>query len=179
MAAITAPKSVILLLTVSSRYPCAFDWSVQQGQQSFGPVELASERFEFKQTDYYEQSMGTDLFKQFFAFRQLIDPGTLRKIKIQTNQWEEQYREESDWPEQRPLNLDPGYISEGKLVLASTKNHWHRIYLDDGIFAEVTLRYQGRQWQNLPWTYPDYQQQVFHSYFERCRDYLRSELRRG
>jgi hypothetical protein len=179
MAPIQSPKPVVLLLTVCSRHPSAIEWSVQQGESCFGPVELASDRFDFEQTDYYEKSMGTGLLKQFFAFRQLIDPGSLRKVKIQTNQWEEQYRQQSDWPELRPLNLDPGYLSEGKLVLASTKNHWHRIYLDEGIYAEVTLRYQGRKWQKLPWTYPDYQQEVFHSFFEQCRNYLRRELRHG
>jgi hypothetical protein len=77
-------------------------------------------------------------------------------------------------PESRPLNLDPGYLTEAKLVLASTKDRDHRVYLDRGIYAEVTLHYQrGRGWQPRPWTYPDYRSEPYLQFFTRCRQYLR------
>ena len=75
-------------------------------------------------------------------------------------------------PEPRPLNLDPGYITAAKLVLASTKDHAHRIYLQDGIYAEVTLAYRHRAWQPLEWTYPDYRRADFQEFFTRCREFL-------
>ena len=58
---------------------------------------------------------------------------------------------------QRPINIDPGYISMTKLVLASTKNREHRLYLRDGIYAEVTLAFRDQCWQPMGWTYADYQ----------------------
>jgi hypothetical protein len=58
---------------------------------------------------------------------------------------------------QRPINIDPGYISMTKLVLASTKNREHRLYLRDGIYAEVTLAFRDQRWQPMGWTYADYQ----------------------
>jgi len=76
----------------------------------------------------------------------------------------------------RPLNLDPGYLTEAKLVLASTKDHAHRIYLGRGIYAEVTLHYQNGRWQSHDWTYPDFQRPDYHLFFSQCRDFFR---RRG
>ncbi|MFP6659163.1 MAG: DUF4416 family protein, partial [Pirellulales bacterium] len=93
-------------------------------------------------------------------------------------QWEQQYAVEAQTAELRPLNIDPGYLSRGKLVLASTKDHSHRIYLRDGIFAEATLYYKDRQWQSREWTFPDYRRADYHAFFERCRDYLKGRLRR-
>jgi hypothetical protein len=72
------------------------------------------------------------------------------------------------------LNLDPGYITQAKLVLASTKDHAHRIYLADGIFAEVTLSYKHRRWQPHEWTFPDYRRDDYQAFFTQCRDYLRA-----
>ena len=116
--------------------------------------------------------MGTDLNKQFLAFERLIDPAALADIKRQTNDWEAEYAALGRHAEPRPLNLDPGYITPAKLVLASTKDHAHRIYLRDGIYAEVTLAYRHRQWQPLEWTYPDYRREDYQRFFTRCRDYL-------
>ena len=89
--------------------------------------------------------------KNFLAFAEPFDPGMLADVKRLTNDWEEQYaasggeengEQNVDETERvsRPLNLDPGYVAERKLVLASVKDHAHRIYLRDGIYAEVTLQ---------------------------------------
>jgi hypothetical protein len=118
--------------------------------------------------------MGTELKKQFLAFERLIDPAALAEIKQATNDWEADYVAHSSHAEPRPLNLDPGYITPAKLVLASTKDHAHRIYLRDGIFAEVTLAFRQRRWQPLEWTYPDYRRDDYQQFFTRCREYLLS-----
>lgn len=177
MGEILPPKFVLPLLAVSSRHPDAFDWAFERMAQAFGKVEKASERFEFDQTDYYEATMGPGLSKQFFVAQHPFDPAKLSQWKVETNGWEEQYRETCSHTESRPLNLDPGFISEDKLVLASTKNHAHRIYLDHGIYAEITLQYRQKTWQKLPWTYPDYQQASFQAFFTEARNYLRQQLR--
>jgi hypothetical protein len=92
---------------------------------------------------------------------------------LETNQWEAEYAAASSHNEPRPLNLDPGYITLAKLVLASTKDHWHRLYLGRGIYAELTLHFRGGAWRSSDWTYPDYQRADFHQFFMRCRDYLK------
>jgi hypothetical protein len=116
--------------------------------------------------------MGTDLKKQFVVFEQPIDPAALADIKRQTNAWEAEYAALGRHPEPRPLNLDPGYITAAKLVLASTKDHAHRIYLRDGIYAEVTLAYRDRRWQPHEWTYPDYRRDDYQQFFTDCRRLL-------
>jgi hypothetical protein len=173
MGAITTPRQVLLIVAASSRYEAALEWGQQVCQQQFGPVEQVSEAFDFTETRYYERDMGTDLKKQFWTFSQRIDPGQLPATKIQTNSWEARYAELARHPEPRPLNLDPGYLTLAKLVLASTKDHAHRLYVGQGIFAEITLSYRHGAWQAAPWTYPDYQRSDFQAFFTACREQLR------
>lgn len=164
---------VLFILAAFSRYPAALQWTAECAGHAWGPIALASEAFNFVETTYYERTMGPGLYKQFLAFERLIDPAELARRKHQTNQWEHTYSQIGEAPERRPLNLDPGYLSEAKLVLASTKDHAHRIYLSEGIFAEVTLQYSGHRWQPREWTYPDYQRADYHAFFDRCREYYR------
>ena len=117
------------------------------------------------------------MLKTFWAFERLIDPGMLADIKQQTNAWEAEYAALARHPEPRPLNLDPGYIGLGKLVLASTKDHAHRIYLGQGIYAEVTLYYKDGRWQHRDWTFADYRRGDYQAFFEECRENLKRRLR--
>ncbi|MDA1052860.1 MAG: DUF4416 family protein [Planctomycetota bacterium] len=177
MGAITEPRPVLLLLGAFSCHDTVLDWARQTAEANWGPIALTSEVFSFDDTTYYEKTMGADLKKMFFAFEQLIDPAALIDIKLRTNDLEEQYREENDHPQPRPLNLDPGYVTEAKLVLATTKDRDHRIYLDRGIFAEVTLHFCRGVWTKHPWTYPDYQREDYHRFLTDCRNYFRQRWR--
>lgn len=169
MGDIHAPAPVLLLVAVVSRHKAALDWAREMASLQYGTIALVSDAFNFTETDYYTSTMGLGLKKQFLAFEPLIDPSALAAIKRQTNAWEAEYASLGRHDEPRPLNLDPGYITAAKLVLASTKDHAHRIYLRDGIYAEVTLSYRHRQWQPHEWTYPDYRRDDFHEFFSRCR----------
>ena len=172
MGQIYPSQPVLLIVAACSRYASALAWARQQMPRHFGEVLLESDSFPFTETDYYLQSMGADLHKQFLAFATKVDPATLAAIKHQTNRWEARYAEQSEHPESRPLNLDPGYITRAKLVLASTKDHAHRIYLQDGIYAEVTLSFRKGAWRSFDWTYPDYRRADFQNFFTRCREQL-------
>lgn len=163
----------MLILAAFSRYGEALEWARQKAECAWGPIALVSDRFEHRETTYYEATMGPDLVKTFFAFALPFDPADLAECKITSNQWEAEYARQAQHPEPRPLNLDPGYLTEAKLVLATTKDRDHRIYLRDGIYAEVTLHFQRGAWQARPWTYPDYQRADYHAFFLRCREYLR------
>jgi hypothetical protein len=163
----------MLLVAAFSRYDAALDWARDKLREQFGPIRLESPRFDFAETTYYDKSMGAGLKKTFFAFEKLIDPDKLPDIKRATNEWERDYAAAATHAEERPLNLDPGYIVESKLVLASTKDYVHRLYLRDGIYAEITLHYQHGGWQKSPWTFPDYQRADYQAFFTACREYVK------
>jgi hypothetical protein len=176
MGSPSEPSPVLLILAAFSRHPQALAWARQTTESAWGPAALISPAFEFTQTDYYQASMGPDLKKQFFAFQRLIDPAQLIELKLQSNRWETEYAPLGHHTEQRPLNLDPGYITLAKLVLASTKDHSHRIYLGQGIYAEITLSFRSGRWQPSEWTYPDYRRPDFQQFFLECRDHLKQTI---
>jgi hypothetical protein len=172
MGDIYVPAPVVFIVAASSRYEGALKWAREQCNERHGSIIFSSEPFAFTETDYYTASMGEGLKKQFLAFERLIDSSALAGIKHETNDWEAEYAALGRHAEQRPLNLDPGYLTPAKLVLASTKDHAHRIYLREGIFAEVTLVYRQRKWQPLEWTYPDYRRDDYQRFFTQCREWL-------
>lgn len=118
----------------------------------FGPIDFESAVMKFDFTDYYEKEMGKGLRRQFFSFRKAISPERIVKIKLFTNRLEQYFAQESS----RSINLDPGYLSAAKVVLASCKNYYHRIYLGSGVYAELAMYFQHGEFCFFPWTYPDY-----------------------
>jgi len=179
MGEILQPVPVLPLVAAFSRYPAALQWARDRIEAAWGPIQLASPLFFFEETAYYEPTMGPGIQKCFWALKQRADPGAVVDWKLQANAWEREYAEESGHAEPRPLNLDPGYITSSKLVLATTKDHAHRIYLSRGIYAEVTLFYKHRSWQHRDWTFPDYRRADYQQFFSQCRDYLRLCEREG
>ena len=129
-----------MIATQGHRHGAALDWAATRLAADFGPIARASEPFDFVQTSYYERTMGASLRKQFLVFQDLVDASRLAEIKLRTNALEDELTATQQYPEARPLNLDPGILALGKWMLATTKDQAHRIYLRDGIFAEVTLR---------------------------------------
>src|SRR5207248_10236516 len=117
--AIQPHRPVLLILAVFSRYAEAIEWARQTAEGVWGPIALQSELFDHRETNYYEATMGGDLKKTFFAFETLVDPAGLVEWKERSNQWEIEYQQLERHPEPRPLNLDPGYLTEAKLSLAT------------------------------------------------------------
>jgi hypothetical protein len=166
-----APRALCIVAAFSA-FPSALDWARQRVREHWGAELLESPVFAFGQTDYYTPTMGAGLRKCFLVPLRLFDPAELATTKLLCRRWEDEFRDPTARDVARPLNLDPGYLTQDKLVLASTKNHAHRIYLKEGIFAELTLQYRRSGWQPLPWTYPDYQSHDYHLFFSRCREEL-------
>jgi hypothetical protein len=146
--------------------------------QAFGVTDLESDLLPFDHTDYYAGEFGTGLLRQLLSFRRLVSPADLPSIKLWTNELEKEWL--TDWCEghvgKRRVNIDPGYISLGKLVLASTKDHAHRLYLGHGIYGEVTLAYQRGRFRPWIWTYPDYANDRYCEFFGKVRDLYKAQL---
>jgi len=138
---------------------------------SFGPVDFVSEISPWAHTRYYKKEMGTGLKRQFLFFERHILPDTLSNIKNMTNDLEAHLKDSTDTGMPgRHINIDPGYLTLAKVVLASTKNYCHRIYIGNGIYAEVTLYYRDKSYQSLPHTYPDYGSREYIDMFNRVRE---------
>jgi hypothetical protein len=120
--------------------------------EQFGPADFLTEPQPFTYTTYYDREMGSDIRRQSCSLLHLIRPESLPEVKLFTNELELKLSRDG----KRRINIDPGVLSEERLVLASGKNYTHRIYLRDGIYADLTLLYQKGAYQVLPWTYPDY-----------------------
>jgi hypothetical protein len=142
-------------------------------EKTFGRVVLKSSRIPFKHTEYYADEMGDDLLRQWIAFGNLILPDALVDLKHKTNEIEKNYLNKKGG---RMINIDPGVVSLSNLILASTKDYSHRIYLGKGIYAEVTLIYRQRQFTSLEWTYPDYREETALGFFTKAREVLKQKL---
>jgi hypothetical protein len=171
------PSQALLLTAAFSRYDEALDWAKKRLETEWGAIALESPAFDFVETDYYQPTMGPGIKKIFWAFEKPFDSAELVEIKLAANRFEEEFAAQAHLPEPRPLNIDPGYLTLGKLVLASTKDFTHRIYLKRGIFAEVTLFYKHRRWQHHDCTFADYRRADYQQFFSRCREMLHRRLK--
>ncbi len=142
-------------------------------RKRFGQLDFESEIMDFDYTDHYEKEMGKKLSRKFISFKRLIKPERLAGIKRFTNSLESRFSSGG----RRKINLDPGYLDANKLVLATTKDWGHRIYLRKGIYAEVTLYFQNKTFKSWEWTYPDYRGEAYIRIFNALRkDYLKRRI---
>jgi hypothetical protein len=145
---------------------------IEELQKCYGEIDYTSGDLSFFQTNYYDEEMGTPITRFFVSFTRLIDPVNLAQIKIKTNLLERQFTEEG----KRKTNIDPGLLSLGRFILASSKDGSHRIPLADGIFAEVTLVYERGSFRPLEWTYPDYRSPEYLTILANIRELYKAQL---
>jgi hypothetical protein len=175
MGKIRTPLPVKLVVSVLTSVPNLLEEAAALLAGHYGPVDSRSETFPFDLTSYYNRQMGTPISRTFFAFAELIEPSAIARIKAETNVLEEQIAKSSTVVP-RPANLDPGYLDQAKIILASTKDFSHRVYLSGGIYAEVTLYYQNGEWKCLPWTFPDFRTGRYNPFFSTLRVAYRGQL---
>lgn len=142
----------------------------------FGKIDSRSPIYPFENTHYYDGEMGSPIKRCFFGFSDLMLPDKVAWAKRKTNELEQKFAEKA-LGVKRPVNLDPGYLELSKIVLASTKNFYHRLYLSDGIFGEVTLHYESGEWLPFPWTFPDFRSTRYDGYFLELRALYREDLK--
>ena len=161
-------KPVKLIIGMISNDPDLIMKMEKTLEWKFGKIDFSTSLLDFAYTDYYAPEMGQNLKRQFISFRKLVNPETLPKIKHYTNRLELGMSRERGKPSRR-INIDPGYITDAKLILATTKDNAHRVYLYGGVFAEITLRFVDRSYQPWEWTYRDYQTKEYVDIFNEIR----------
>ncbi len=139
-----------------------------------GDVDFVSPPFPFDETDYYRDEMGAPLYRKFFTFSRLRSPGDLVGLKLVSRDVEEELKRQGS----RTVNLDPGYMDFGKIVLASFKYKVNKIYLDRGVYADPVLYYEKRTFLPHPWTFPDMRGGRYEETFLHVRSLYRETMKR-
>ena len=151
------PKAVKLIIGMLAKSQKLFDKAEEFFIKDLGAIDYKSPLIPFDYTDYYKEELGIALKRKFVSFRKAISPEKIAKIKLLTNSIEETLAMDK----KRQINIDPGYISDAKFILATTKDYFHRIYLNHGIYAEITLKWRKGGFEPFEWTYPDYRSRVY------------------
>jgi uncharacterized protein DUF4416 len=179
MGRIRPPLPVKLFIGMLSPEPDLFGECSRVLQTEFGPVETDSECMPWIISDYYREEMGPDILRKFLFFERTADPAQLSSIKRFTNDLEKNFSVKAVGGLRRRINLDPGYVTEAKVVLASTKDFAHRVYIGEGIYAEVTLRFSSKDRSFIPHehTFPEFRTAPYLALFNSVRENLRAQLR--
>ncbi len=180
MKEIRLPIPVKLFIGMLSPEPALFATCTDIVCKEYGPVDYQSEIVPWTNSDFYREEMGPGILRKFIFFERVIDPGDLSAIKINTTRIEKSFAEQEGNRTRRRINLDPGYVTEAKVVLATTKDYAHRLYIGKGIYAEVTLRYGNKDRSFTPFdhTYLDYCSETYRTMFNKTRELLRTALQR-
>ncbi|PIY19466.1 DUF4416 domain-containing protein [Candidatus Desantisbacteria bacterium CG_4_10_14_3_um_filter_40_18] len=165
MGKITYPEKVKLIIAMLSSSEELFETAQRRLEQVFGSIDFCSQILPFTFTQYYMPEMGEDLKRRFISFSLRIQSEELAGIKVLTNSIEQEFIV----GDRRRINLDSGYITAAKLILATTKDNSHRIYLSNGIYAEITLRFVSGTFRPWEWTYPDYKTPEYIEIFNHIR----------
>lgn len=172
MAQTSSVTPVKLFVVTLHRDSQILNGAISLFQAEFGETDFESEDFPFAFTPYYETEMGTNLQRRFYSFARLISPDQIVQAKLLSNQIEERYMQDT----RRLVNLDPGYLDYYKVVLASAKFGGQKIYLRDGIYADMTLIMYKRKWESFSWGFPDFKSGQYDAVLAQIRDLYKSQM---
>jgi hypothetical protein len=147
--------------------------AIGQCESRIGKIDLQSIDFTFDATAYYDAEMGKSIFRTIFSFETLLSPGELARLKVLCNEIENDLKAGG----YRKVNLDVGYLDFHKVVLASAKYNGQKIYLDQGIYADPTLYFEGGQFHAYANTFPDFKADTYHSVFIDIRKRYKTQLK--
>lgn len=167
------PERVKLISSLFSSEKSVIDMVIAQMSEIYGPIDWSSPEMFFDRTEYYAKEMGWPLHRRFISFEKLIPPETFVEVKLKTNEIENGYLMRGN----RQINIDPGYMSPERLILATGKNYIHRVYLAKGIYADLTLIFKSGSFRPLEWTYRDYSDPKMIEYFNKLRKTYMQKLR--
>ncbi|MDM7926066.1 MAG: DUF4416 family protein [bacterium] len=174
MAAVSPALPVKAVCAVTFSAGIRWEDAVSGLENLLGPADGTSPVFPFDFTDYYSGEMGPGLRKLFVSFETLMAPGDLARVKRASNGLEAGWAVDG----RRRVNLDPGYVTSAKLVVASAKDFAHRVCLGDGIYGDVQLQYRHGRWRRSAWTFPDYRTPLAFAFFTGVRDRYNQQERR-
>ena len=173
MSSPSEAEHVKLISSLFSPQNEIIDKVIVELEKLFGPTDWISPKLFFDRTKYYAKEMGWPLHRRFISFKDLIRPEDIVGAKLATNKLENSALQDG----KRNVNIDPGYISLERLVLATGKNYTHRIYLSKGIYADLTLIYSKGSFRPLEWTYRDYAGADVIGFFNGVRERYKAQIK--
>ncbi|MBO8131381.1 MAG: DUF4416 family protein [Candidatus Marinimicrobia bacterium] len=147
--------------------------AISELEDYFGKVDLFSEEFDFRVTDYYNREMGYGIKRKFFSFEKLFNPVDISTAKIFTNEVEKHYLANG----KRKVNLDVGYMDYDKVVLASAKYCINKVYVGNGIYADLTLHYEKGNFTPYPWAFMDFKSLDYNKFFLKMREIYKRQMK--
>ena len=164
-----------MIIGVIYHDPEILDRALEILTSEYGEYDLVSEEFSFSKefSTYYDSEIGGEGRRRIYSFKNTVDPSRQAEIKKRTNEIEALFSVDGN----RKINLDPGFINHGRLMLATTKNAGFRIPLEDGIYTELTLFFARGEWHKFPWSYRDYQSPLVQSFLTKVRTLYLAERR--
>ena len=174
MSTPASPQPVKLIASLLTGVPPLIDEACEELSERFGAIDFISEALPFHYTSYYEDELGSNLMRRMVSFQKLISPDALPAIKLAANTIEHRFADDQG---KRKINIDPGYIALSHLILATCKGFAHRSYLQNGVYADLTLVFQAHTFRALEWTFPDYKSADMIRLLNTMRDNYRKQLR--
>ncbi|MEI6079843.1 MAG: DUF4416 family protein [bacterium] len=142
-------------------------------KEKIGEFLTTSKDIAFVWSDYYEPEMGKDLKRVFVVYKEVIQRDEIVRIKRLTDEMEKEYLCNG----KRTVNIDPGLLCLENIILATNKPFFHRIYLTNGVYAEVTLFYKHGSFNPVEyWSYPEYRSTPVLDFFNKARNVLAEKL---
>ncbi len=141
----------------------------------WGEIDFVGADHSFDMTDYYEPEMGGNLSRRLVSFLRLVPPDSLCSAKHICNEIEDRYAGEKG----RLVNLDIGYLDHNKVILASFKGAGQKIYLGNGVWADMVARYRNGRYTPFEWTFPDFRDGRYDHELLQIREAYLKQLRPG
>lgn len=174
MSKLNEPNRVKLFMGLIYQPNSAMEELSVKLEGKLSKIDFKSVEIPFDHSSYYEKEMGSGLKRGIITFEGLIKRTEIVEIKAFTNKLEEVFSYEGN----RTINIDPGYIAQEHLILATGKGYSHRPYLGSGVYADLTLIYKGNEYRTLEWTYPDYGNEEMRTLFKSFRKHYVKQLQR-
>jgi hypothetical protein len=170
-------KRILAVLAAAPEWPPTLCAALEE---RFGPIDYRGPFLPFEDNrsapegGYYAAEMGAPLWRGWLSFRGTVAPAFLPE-------WTRRFRDlEAAWSRdgKRRFNLDPGYMDADKVVLASRKRGPFKIYLDEGVWADMVLGYSRGVFAPTPWAFPDFRDGRYDHGLAVIRERLKAEMRR-
>jgi len=169
MARIQKPPPGRLIISIIYSSLDAVADALKVLERRFGTVQFETIEIPSGDALTYKEEMGEHLYRRFFSFEQLVSRDTLSEIKNTCHRIEPLFADHVDDYIFRTVNIDPGILTSDNLVMTSHREYNHRIYLKDGVFAEIVLVFAKGSFRRLPWTGVDFCHIEAIDFFRRVR----------